>query len=307
MHKNLLDILDIILCPHCQEALTLNENQNLICHNCNVTYQSLESGSLDLRLKTLKEVPLKFKVGQFIASKDINICQPLQLNPLPQVDFTNIPAPFHLSREIMSYFPKATGENSLMLDLGCGNTIPKSVHERTGFKYIGLDYNNSKASLLGDAHALPFKDQSFEFVLSLSVLEHIQFPFVTMNEVYRVLKLGGIFIGTVAFLEPFHMQSYYHHTHLGIWNALQHAGFEVEWIAPEVNWTVFTAQTMMEADNFFPKMPKTLSQSIMLLPDQLSKLWWTIGRVIKRKRKKELARAEYPITGSFAFMAKKLV
>jgi ubiquinone/menaquinone biosynthesis C-methylase UbiE len=63
----------------------------------------------------------------------------------------------------------------------------------------------------GDAHSLPFKDQSFDCVLSYAVLEHLHAPWVAIHEVARILKPGGIYIGSVSQGEPFH-HSYFHHT-----------------------------------------------------------------------------------------------
>ncbi len=53
--------------------------------------------------------------------------------------------------------------------------------------------------------ALSFDDESFDFILSDQVLEHIQgSPRQAIDECYRVLRPGGIAIHTTCFLNPIH-------------------------------------------------------------------------------------------------------
>ena len=44
-----------------------------------------------------------------------------------------------------------------------------------------------------------FKDNSFDVVLSLAVLEHVKNPWIHANEMIRVLKPGGFFIASYDF------------------------------------------------------------------------------------------------------------
>jgi len=106
-----------------------------------------------------------------------------------------------------------------ILDLGCGPRDQAAPIFYLGHRYVGLDYDNAAADLLGDAHALPFKNLSFDAVLSYAVLEHLHNPFVAIMEVERVLKPGGIYVGTVSQGEPFHA-SYFHHTAWGFVSAI---------------------------------------------------------------------------------------
>ena len=148
---------------------------------------------------------------------------------------------------------------------------------------------------------MPCLDESFEFVLSIAVLEHVRYPFVMMKEVHRVLKPGGRLIGTVAFLEPFHDQSLYHHSHLGVLNTLQFARFRVDRIAPSEEWSVFTAQAEMAG---FPHLRRWQARMLMRLPVQILKgirqLAATLGK-----------HADYDAfiarnTGVFSFVAEKM-
>jgi ubiquinone/menaquinone biosynthesis C-methylase UbiE len=55
-----------------------------------------------------------------------------------------------------------------------------------------------------DIHNLPYEDNSFDFVISDQVFEHIEDPKKAMMESYRVLKKGGIAIHTTCFMNYIH-------------------------------------------------------------------------------------------------------
>ena len=177
--------------------------------------------------------------------------------------------------------------------------IAKSVSTRD-FEYVGLDYKSDYAPILGDAHSLPFKDKFFEFILSVAVLEHIRFPFLMMKEAYRVLQPRGKFIGTVAFLEPFHNSSFYHHTHLGTYNSLQEGGFEITHIAPNETWSALTALADMV---LFPRMPRLLSRAIVTPVQIAHRTWWKIGGMFSREASDNMRMIH--TAGSFTFIAVK--
>ena len=293
------NIDSILQCPQCGASLTCNSS-GCRCSDCNTEYMNADSGALDLRLKNKKRYQYEFLLGDCLLPETGFQFQPLPMNSKPEVDFSDFNVPVHLSKEILSYFPKAKGNDCLALDIGCGRTLHREVCEHAGFEYVGVDYNSSKAPILGDAHSLPFKDQSFNFALCLNVIEHIRFPFVMMKEAHRVLKPNGVFIGTVAFLEPFHVESFYHHTHLGVYNSLKEGGFAIEIIAPSKTWTVLKAQTKLA---LFPKMPIFLSKSLVLPLYGLHKLWWRIGNIFNMKATEN--RRLILTTGVFSFVARR--
>lgn len=291
----------LFCCPNCESSL-FSEKDKIKCLTCHGEYFfNFDSGQPDLRLKKRKNVNFKFVIaGEEFEDNNFDF-KILKVNSENEINYPKDKIPHHISKELLSYFPKAKSPESTMLDIGCGSTLHREVCEYAGFRYIGLDYNSPEACVLGDAHALPFKENSFEFLLSIAVLEHIQNPFVMLREAHRVLKPGGKLIGTVSFLEPFHGNSFYHHTHLGLLNSLRSADFEIEKIAPSASWHGLKAQANMA---LFPKLPSSVA-SMMVLPVYIShRIWWKLGSFLKSEKANEVNRVLYT-TGSFAFIAKK--
>lgn len=115
----------------------------------------------------------------------------------------------------MSVLQQRLEPGARVLDLGCGPRDQAAPVQFLKFKYLGVDVEGEAADLLVDAHALPFADGSLDAVLSYAVLEHLRDPFVALSEISRVLRPGGIYVGTVSQGEPFHA-SYFHHTAWGV-------------------------------------------------------------------------------------------
>ena len=87
----------------------------------------------------------------------------------------------------------------LTLDVGCGSSMV--IQSLT--TAIGMDYNFAKARYLhrlkipavrASAFALPFGDEAFDCVVSSQVIEHIAREQVLFDEMWRVLRPGGILI-----------------------------------------------------------------------------------------------------------------
>ncbi len=294
--SNYQKFVHVLACPSCGAGLEKN-SIGVVCTSCGITYA--DGSNLDLRLQKEKAVQVGFTIAG-APTTEIGF-ETLKANPAPQVYFSGAQIPYHITPELISYFPKASKLGVLALDLGCGNTLHRPICEAAGFDYVGLDYAAPEAPILGDAHALPFKNDSFEFILSIAVLEHIQYPFVMVNEVFRVLKPGGKFIGTVAFLEPFHGDSYYHHSHLGTYNMLRFAGFKVDVVAPSAEWSVLEAQASM---GLFPRMPRFLSHALVKPIKFASRCWWWLAGVLGREA--NLQKLTLNTTGAFSFVATKV-
>lgn len=123
------------------------------------------------------------------------------------------------------------------LDIGCGSK--QKIFQASVKRYIGLEYpssrqinkqlSNTQADIFGDAHYLPFKNESFDSVTALSLFEHLSEPQSAARESYRVLKKGGIFAVTVPFMNRIHMAPYdfFRFTVYGIRHILEDSGFTI--------------------------------------------------------------------------------
>lgn len=86
-----------------------------------------------------------------------------------------------------------------VLDIGAGNR--KSDDPRlVRMDVISTPY----VDLIGDAHALPFKDGTFGFVHAAAVFEHLARPWLAAREILRVLRPGGIVFADCNFVFPYH-------------------------------------------------------------------------------------------------------
>ncbi len=82
-------------------------------------------------------------------------------------------------------------------------------------------------NVLGDAHRLPFKEESVGFVWLGGVLEHIEKPFEAVPEIYRVLKKNGYVYVEVPFFQTVHAapHDFQRFTAEGIRGLFQRGGF----------------------------------------------------------------------------------
>ena len=105
-HKFSKRILDILACPDCGGSLR-GTNVGVKCSNCQQEYPISSDGQLDLRLRKKKQYQLQFELGTNLLPDGGFEFGVLQENPHPEVDFTKVGIPQHLSKELMSYFPQS--------------------------------------------------------------------------------------------------------------------------------------------------------------------------------------------------------
>jgi ubiquinone/menaquinone biosynthesis C-methylase UbiE len=98
-----------------------------------------------------------------------------------------------------------------VLDWGCGWGQVTALLREEGVETVAFDYRPDlegptteplerfpevEAHLSPDPVVLPFEDDSFDTVVSCGVLEHVENPDASLDEIGRVLRSGGVFYVT---------------------------------------------------------------------------------------------------------------
>jgi SAM-dependent methyltransferase len=106
------------------------------------------------------------------------------------------------------WLSKRLGTGKRVLDIGCRDGTLTKLYAGAN-TVVGVDIDADALALARQNHGfethhlnlnverLPFADQSFDVVVAGEVLEHLQFPDVAVADIHRVLRPGGLFVGSV--------------------------------------------------------------------------------------------------------------
>lgn len=111
--------------------------------------------------------------------------------------------------EIVMELGIPVNDDSTILDLGCGQGQSVRELRELGYQAFGCDFKlgaSPEAQAMSEAgqlrhiesgpYRLPFEDNSFDFIFSHTVLEHVRNYDETLNEIRRVLRTDGVNLHT---------------------------------------------------------------------------------------------------------------
>jgi 2-polyprenyl-3-methyl-5-hydroxy-6-metoxy-1,4-benzoquinol methylase/uncharacterized protein YbaR (Trm112 family) len=178
-----MSLYDILACPTCKVGVVRDE-QTLRCPRCLRTYPIIDN------------VPVLLPEGSV---------------PTPYDEVLQVRQGYDpwLHRVVLQSLPP----DAITLELGAGNmsfSLPNLIRmDITLTQYVDV---------VGDAHAMPFLPETFSFIFSLAVMEHLRQPFVAAQEMYNTLRPGGYVYGDCAFVFPYHSHPhhYFNASHQGM-------------------------------------------------------------------------------------------
>jgi dolichol-phosphate mannosyltransferase len=113
-----------------------------------------------------------------------------------------IPLQRYWQRERFRIIQGFAAEEGLVLDIGCGSsrivqTLPRAVGMDLAIRKLRWLRAPGRPLLAADMNRLPFRDRSFDAVVSSEVIEHIPRKDVRLEELVRVIRPGGsLILGT---------------------------------------------------------------------------------------------------------------
>lgn len=202
MRRDLEEIVGLVACPQCGATALRSSSDSLHCDTCDARY------------------PLRDGVPVFVDNPETVrvVDEGHQSNPM--------------SDELVAWLSALEGYS---LNIGAGasrNKIEKSIE----MEYAIF----SSTDVIGDAHRLPFKDNTFEAVVAMNVFEHLHSPHIAANEILRVLQPGGKLLIHTAFLQPLHEEPFH------FYNATEHG--VRQWFSR------FDIDVVQVSDNFTPAL-----------------------------------------------------
>lgn len=163
------------------------------------------------------------------------------------------PLHLHLAplwRELARVLPALGGR---VLDVGCGHKPYREMFSSTVTEYVGLDKRGPHATpdVEGDAHALPFPDDSFDVGVAFQVFEHVERPGECLRELTRVVRAGGDVVFTVPGVWPAHEvpHDYWRFTRYGLEAIVRDAGLQLVALMPLGGlWSTLGQMACLELD-----------------------------------------------------------
>ena len=204
---------------------------------------------------------------------------------------------------------KETGiQFQAMLNLGCCTDNSKQSIQRlypdihwTGVDLISSPEVNIRLSNVPgvcafDGIHFPFNSNCFDLIFSRQVLEHVMEPISLLKEVERVTQPGGLFVGSLSQLEPYHSFSMFNWTPYAINNVFNLVGFDLLLFRPGIDVFTLTVRSLSMAHWFsqFFENESPVNMTVSLL-----------GRIL-RKRISSVNAIKLRITGHLYFVARKM-
>lgn len=209
MLKTQISFLPLLRCPACSQSLTLETSTASFILSTGEKDEHILEGQLSCRCG--RSYPIQDGLPILVYPEDLPPLDSLfkidRLSRLSQIELRHF---WFVGRRVLldQLLNRFLGNKAQqVLDLGCGTGLMVDILMRQGHHVVGLDLRPEGLSaihkalpqswlLQAEATRLPLKENTFDAVMLLDVLEHVD-DRLLLAEVRRVLRPGGVAVITV--------------------------------------------------------------------------------------------------------------
>jgi SAM-dependent methyltransferase len=179
--------IESLICPLCKSKVVKDHLQKVTCINCHtvfgckdhtILFRKFDEGDVTDELDKLKTV---FKEWNKIYDLLIKVLSPV-----------------FIQMKLKKFIKENIHNETVALNLGSGNSnLSEKITNVDIFPYENVN-------VCCDINNIPLADDSVDVVINIAVLEHVTSPEKVMDEIYRILKKGGIVYTYFPFIQPYH-------------------------------------------------------------------------------------------------------
>lgn len=163
------ELLEVLVCPECHHHLSRHD-RSLACSNCEVA------------------ACLRGGIPHFL-------CR----NGVARLHLSEQTSTHPYSADVLDLLDRHV--DGLVLDFGAGHT-PRTLLRPNVVYLDAVQYQWT--DVVCTRPRLPFRDHTFDAVVSQAVFEHLSDPHHMAKELYRILRPGGVIHLDTAFMQPLH-------------------------------------------------------------------------------------------------------
>jgi len=216
-HQKLRQLLS---CPKCFGSF--NKKVELICSECGEKYPIISGIAAPIINNSIQKYLSESEHKSFKEQIKSAI-------PIPDERVWTRQAKKVITRILKEKDPD--NETSFVINIGSGveSFYKKIFRPFRGLIRLGIPHDG-EVNALGDAMALPLKNDSVDLFISSSVIEHLPNPEKAVSELFRTIKPGGLVYAEIPFIGAYHMapHDYQRYTISGIESLFYRHGFVLE-------------------------------------------------------------------------------
>ncbi len=168
-----------------------------------------------MKLNKHKSLGLKNGTEYFQDDNGIIFCEPLNQDQMVGGGCEQVRNTMQNHLRIEKVF--ILKDNANVLDFGCGNGMLIKDLKDAGIKCTGYDKFNSKFKKLP-------KKETFDIVIMVEVIEHLNEPFVELDLIYKSLVKGGVVMIETSFSDWLTLEDSYIEPSVGHSTIFSHRG-----------------------------------------------------------------------------------